>query len=263
MWRVVKGRTMTEAMSRREIEDVLTSIKRLVSQDVSARVVPAPLAEKLVLTPSLRVPEENVATEELRSVEETDDRQPPEPETLTDARIASDLPSQWPADPASSVVGANETRAPGLTERAAQVGASGSLIQRISQARKSQDSEGAATPDRQDQPDRADTDAPSDILVQTVEDAALEETLARLEAVLSGKTPPKSSDAAQPVDGSAPAISQQGAVSEQIIDEGMLYQLVAHIVRQELQGELGEKITRNIRKLVRAEVARELQLRRP
>lgn len=48
---------------------------------------------------------------------------------------------------------------------------------------------------------------------------------------------------------------------EQIIDEAMLYALVGDIVREELRGEMGEKLTHNIRKLVRAELARELHLR--
>lgn len=46
-----------------------------------------------------------------------------------------------------------------------------------------------------------------------------------------------------------------------VIDEAMLQEIVAQFVRQELQGELGEKITHNIRKLVRAELAREIRLR--
>lgn len=46
-----------------------------------------------------------------------------------------------------------------------------------------------------------------------------------------------------------------------VIDEAMLQEIVAQFVRQELQGELGEKITHNIRKLVRAELAREIHLR--
>ena len=40
------------------------------------------------------------------------------------------------------------------------------------------------------------------------------------------------------------------------IDEAMLRDLVAEIVRQELQGALGERITRNVRKLVRREIYR-------
>lgn len=44
--------------------------------------------------------------------------------------------------------------------------------------------------------------------------------------------------------------------SEQTIDEEMLRDLVAEIVREELQGALGERITRNVRKLVRREIYR-------
>ena len=42
------------------------------------------------------------------------------------------------------------------------------------------------------------------------------------------------------------------------IDEETLRQMVVDIVRQELQGALGERITRNVRKLVRREIHRML-----
>ncbi|MEQ9695698.1 hypothetical protein [Shimia sp. SDUM112013] len=42
------------------------------------------------------------------------------------------------------------------------------------------------------------------------------------------------------------------------LDEAMLREMVADIVRQELQGALGERITRNVRKLVRREIHRAL-----
>ena len=45
---------------------------------------------------------------------------------------------------------------------------------------------------------------------------------------------------------------------ETILDEEALRDLVAEIVRQELQGALGERITRNVRKLVRREIQRAL-----
>lgn len=41
-----------------------------------------------------------------------------------------------------------------------------------------------------------------------------------------------------------------------MIDEAMLREMVSDIVRQELQGVLGERITRNVRKLVRREIHR-------
>lgn len=46
-----------------------------------------------------------------------------------------------------------------------------------------------------------------------------------------------------------------------ILDEDMLRQIVTDMVRQELQGALGERITRNVRKLVRREIARALATR--
>lgn len=50
-----------------------------------------------------------------------------------------------------------------------------------------------------------------------------------------------------------------GIVDEaMVIDEESLREMVADIVRQELQGALGERITRNVRKLVRREIHRAL-----
>ncbi|MDK3020016.1 hypothetical protein [Pseudodonghicola flavimaris] len=46
------------------------------------------------------------------------------------------------------------------------------------------------------------------------------------------------------------------AEEDTILDEDSLRELVAEIVRQELQGALGERITRNVRKLVRREIHR-------
>lgn len=43
-----------------------------------------------------------------------------------------------------------------------------------------------------------------------------------------------------------------------VIDEALLRDMVRDIVRQELQGKLGERITRNVRKLVRREIHRVL-----
>ncbi|MFX0546482.1 hypothetical protein ACEWPL_013145 [Roseovarius sp. S1116L3] len=48
------------------------------------------------------------------------------------------------------------------------------------------------------------------------------------------------------------------AGNDEFLDEDALRDLVADIVRQELQGALGERITRNVRKLVRREIHRAL-----
>ena len=47
---------------------------------------------------------------------------------------------------------------------------------------------------------------------------------------------------------------------ETFLDEAMLRELVTDIVREELQGALGERITRNVRKLVRREINRALSV---
>lgn len=48
---------------------------------------------------------------------------------------------------------------------------------------------------------------------------------------------------------------------EAVLDEDTLREMVAEIVRAELQGRLGERITRNVRKLVRREIHRALAAR--
>ncbi|NOC81855.1 hypothetical protein [Ruegeria sp. HKCCD6428] len=47
-------------------------------------------------------------------------------------------------------------------------------------------------------------------------------------------------------------------VSTTDLDEETLRELIAEVVRQELQGAMGERITRNVRKMVRREIARAL-----
>lgn len=46
---------------------------------------------------------------------------------------------------------------------------------------------------------------------------------------------------------------------ETVIDMEMLRELIVQVLREELQGPLGERITRNVRKLVRQEIARALE----
>lgn len=53
-------------------------------------------------------------------------------------------------------------------------------------------------------------------------------------------------------------IAQVFSSDEDVLDEEALRELVSDIVREELQGALGERITRNVRKLVRREIHRAL-----
>lgn len=63
-------------------------------------------------------------------------------------------------------------------------------------------------------------------------------------------------DAHEPLEQSASKPGLSG--DDQLLDEEALRELVSEIVREELQGALGERITRNVRKLVRREIHRAL-----
>lgn len=64
--------------------------------------------------------------------------------------------------------------------------------------------------------------------------------------------------AAGPTDSAAPPA---GAAAVLTADEVALRALVRDVLEAELQGDLGERITRNLRKMVRAELGRALALR--
>ncbi|HHS94022.1 MAG TPA: hypothetical protein ENK63_01580 [Rhodobacterales bacterium] len=49
-------------------------------------------------------------------------------------------------------------------------------------------------------------------------------------------------------------------IGEAVIDEDALREMVARMVREELQGSVGERITHNVRRMVRREIARALSL---
>ena len=53
-----------------------------------------------------------------------------------------------------------------------------------------------------------------------------------------------------------------GRADAPILDEESLRELINGIVREELQGELGERINRNLRKLIRREIASILEEQR-
>jgi hypothetical protein len=203
---------MTEAMSRHEIEDVLSSIRRLVSHEDRAaqensKSVPE-VAGKLVLTSALRV-------------------DAPETPQVMQEQSDTPFPHAEPADPVKPSL---------ATPAFAEAPVRAPLLKRIAQA--GQTASASAEPVAKEA-----NAAPDSAIAESVSDTVLEATLARLEEALA----------------ITPAEPERS--TDTVIDEDALTQIVAKIVRQELQGELGERITRNIRKLVRAEVARELQMR--
>jgi parvulin-like peptidyl-prolyl isomerase len=51
-------------------------------------------------------------------------------------------------------------------------------------------------------------------------------------------------------------VSGNAQEADNIFSEQVLRELVRDLIREQLQGDLGERITRNIRKLIKAEIAR-------
>ncbi|MBR3371857.1 MAG: hypothetical protein IKG52_14625 [Rhodobacteraceae bacterium] len=244
---------MTDAMSRREIEDVLSSIRRLVAQDQPRQDQPAqdqtePRQDgdtgpgKLILTSALRVPDDLPASQSAQ----------PETVPVQTAAAQGDTPPQSPA----AQPGASDD--PDLAGGDGAPAATSSAVHmlRVMNQRDADQKAAASTVHG------PSSGAGPSVASDTDGDVALEATLARLEHVLAQGQHP-SSPAAAVAQSHDAATGVNTTPDESVIDEAMLHQIVANIVRQELQGELGERITRNIRKLVRAEVARELQLRKP
>lgn len=53
----------------------------------------------------------------------------------------------------------------------------------------------------------------------------------------------------------------ENTADDMVIDEDMLREIVGRLVREELQGTMGERITRNLRRMVRREIARAIALK--
>ncbi|MBC2836651.1 hypothetical protein [Paragemmobacter straminiformis] len=246
---------MSEPMSSVEIEDVLSSIRRLVSDEhrPQARQQPAaplaepspvPAADKLLLTPALRiVPDADSYTPE-------------------DAAPAIELAAQSPAFhsirhaepaeaaepvPEAAFIAVEDDDVPEPSVVAAFAAAPGD----------SYDDDGAAAPLDIVVPEGAfdaaeAAEAPG--VSQPEPEASVEDWADAAEAAVRAELEDDTITDAY-------AHFLDDAPEAGTIDEEALRELVREIIREELQGTLGERITRNVRKLVRAEVARALAVR--
>jgi hypothetical protein len=186
-------------MSNREIEDVLSSIRRLVTQG-DAAPAQAPRG-KLVLTPAFRVA----------------GPQPAEPQPI----------ESEPSAPAPAF----------------------SLEQTIAELEAAIASFGGPFEPDEGDVTAPDFDAPAQPAFVSVRDVP---------APIQAEAPDE--PAASPEVDDAPVLDEDDG-EDMIFDEAMLRELVTDILREELQGALGQRITRNVRKLVRSEIARALATR--
>ncbi len=252
---------MSEAVTDSDIEDVLSSIRRLISatpgeDEKTAR--PDPVPGKLVLTPDFRVGDGGAETTDAPADPAQTDRAAPTPKTPApedsgdslEARIAEleaaigNIPEEWEPD-GSEAPGKGPELVVLHPETAAADGEAGFV----------EAGEGSA-------------DIPADIVAFSATGITLEaeevtgdtagtrtETETRTEARTGADDNP-AADAAQERPG-----EQGPAEDELVIDEDTLRELVSQLVRAELKGRIGERITRNIRRMVRREIKLALSVR--
>ena len=307
---------MSEPLSTSEIEDVLSSIRRLVSDDLrpapvaAAPAAPAQTDSKLLLTPSLRVVQPEAEAEpDARAIDDVvaavsagvdqqgDDWEPEtgdlSVETATveiEADIWEDVPViEEYAAPVAFVssrtrdeVAAQSTpdmAAETIPEALAEVAVSDEIAQPLpaEDAPSDMGEPGFSAPEPEPElapePEQQATGPlPGWAQSQGADEAEVE---SRPDPVSMGTVEPdvKWADAAeaailQELQGGAASASRLEPNGpddfvldierdpEVPVDEAMLREIVRDVLREELQGRLGERITRNIRKLVRAEIAR-------
>jgi hypothetical protein len=301
---------MSDPLKSTDIEDVLSSIRRLVSEETGERPAKgdaAPGNSRLVLTPALRVNEAGPDEDHAQGGDQ-DDRAG-DPPAHTDDGAADDYPDVTiPAQPEAGDAPATadaETDAPVTADAAdvdpTQVDDAQHLIDafvaeevhRTDAADMSQSDGTDAAPHaaptahadaaqnetRADQPAEepaGDDSAPAlDWEDHTAGDQAHPQERHGWSGTLydaaraHGTEPPEQPAAQAPrqtppteettdTDARDEAYDFLSDDDDAVLDEEALRELVAEIVRQELQGALGERITRNVRKLVRREIHRAL-----
>lgn len=300
---------MSERLSSAEIEDVLSSIRRLVSEDLrasasSAGRAPAPPAAedgpgRLLLTPSLRIvapdggqaaaaedaaPEAAAAAADLSEadadvarlealLDEAAQGLPPAAEedapAVPDAPAWFDVPDDLPPSDGPQTVSVVAVKVVSAGQAAAE--AAGQGAGDATGAAPAAEKAATGGPD-------AVTEAVADVLTAGVEDFEAE-----LDAKPQGAA---ANDFRDPEAGGSGAESRWADAAEAEIrrklqkeaeesvfarfdasrsgpalDPEALGDLVREIIREELQGALGERITRNVRKLVRSEIARAMAVR--
>lgn len=306
---------MSDPVTNVEIEDVLSSIRRLVSESGGSasrssaeaqqpapraeatpkteaetkaeRPAPAPAPQaaagmdKLVLTPALRIAETGAAQPE-------EEAAPQEPETQT---VPAEAPSDPPQEPEATVApDAASDDAPDagpVSEGDTPAAENDSLKRRIEQLEAAVSTQDESW-DEDESHDDSDSDSAEALPWEDHDSGALEPEAATYFSQVDEAGETEAEDLAEdlteqaikqatehatehtedhPTEAPTDAASQDSAAQaaydylageETLIDEEALREMVAEIVRQELQGALGERITRNVRKLVRREIHRAL-----
>ncbi len=297
---------MSDPVANVDIEDVLSSIRKLVSNGPDKHASGAQEGaepDRLVLTPAQRV-DEATGTE-------------PEPESAAEEVCETQADHAPASGPAATQEGDDDAGAPEPAERAGDAGAmheDGEAASGFSLGDWAHEDEGARADAHSDGGEgavdsRESGDVPDGAAGAAGEDPALagiaamfarheaaaattwepdgddEDAFADrdaapaldwrdIDAPVQGHDTPggdgredgatgarNSAQGGEPEAGAAGWQAEDNAFAiddEAVLDEEALRDLVAEIVREELMGALGERITRNVRKLVRREIHRAL-----
>ena len=106
----------------------------------------------------------------------------------------------------------------------------------------------------------ADAEVIEETAFQSAQDAVEDASVEDVADIAEDETPAQGV-APDPDPSLEEELALAGYADEDILDEEALRDLIAQVIREELQGELGQRITRNVRRLVRREVQRALTLR--
>jgi hypothetical protein len=289
---------MSEPMSAGEIEDVLSSIRRLVSEELRpmARAPrPAPDA-KLLLTPAFRVVPETEPPAAIdrgavvgRVGEAIDTTMEFERETGDIAPQAADAPAAWDVDPEdeTDVTGIEsfvfqsrqtvksaapqedepeEDEADLVTEYVALDAEvfNGEVLDHHFGATESVEAWAQSDPmDAGESDDESDDGGDHGGDRSEAEDTAWAnqaeaEVIAALSAQSADLGAGLAADGAKRPNEKPAEAAQMSQVLQ--LDGEVLRDVVRELIKEELQGGIGERITRNVRKLVRSEIARALAL---
>ncbi|WP_289042619.1 hypothetical protein [uncultured Aliiroseovarius sp.] len=285
---------MSDPVSNTEIEDVLSSIRRLISESkASDRRDKSVKAEKLVLTPAFRVHDDgtpaastgktatSAETDAIRKAP-TDTTSPDEPNAT--AKAASGQPSK------------DKPSVPVFSHRGSRSASSKGGVPDAANPRSGDKTQGAPAAGFEDKVSRQPDAWEPEEGEETTQSDVLMFHAARLHAGEDEGIVGANNATGWPANGDAPeapfvavddpdddkdlraaaarqtqrtALAPSTPSSEveivgddtDIIDEEVVQAMVARLVREELQGEVGEKITQSIRRFVRREIERALTLK--
>lgn len=308
---------MSEPLSTPEIEDVVSSVRRLVSTTQTPRVKTRDLShDKLILTPSLRVVPDVEPEREPEPAREAEPQiaEPATAEALVDelvpeapyidvetAEVAPEatlhlVESEWEdelwteqetplAEIAAEIEDAELVAAVEAELVADAWPEVGVMPESWSQIEPEWVEEApipfvplhhraAASPQAEVEADEAPVEVPiaemPSVEVPTAEAPIVEAPTVDVPdaaTVRDVSEPVMAAGAKAEVASAEPAAEHEPTLFDEdgnpiaILDEEALNEIVRNLIREELQGALGERITRNVRKLVRAEINRALAAR--